>query len=251
MVELDAPTFGIFRIAVPAGPNRAPMTWETFAAAVRRQCGGDNLLQIINEILRSVLPMGADAENDYTFVAPDRVRYRILLVKHQRYGTNRRDFVINFVPTIRRDPGGDTATSQLTAAIMLGSKYWFMFLEASSPYALPLFANCASARIFEALVKRMVRDIERVLLEAADDGLSDKDSLIQLLGKADEVTDMYNVWWPAMDRLREEAGRVIGAGDGFDRGKFMETHQAFTEICKTVNRDFIRLCLEAYGRHLG
>ena len=251
VVEMDVPTFGIFRIAVPASPNRASMTWASFGNAVRRQCGGDNLLQIISEILRSVLPMGADAENDYTFVAPDHVRYRVLLVKHQRYGTNRRDFIINFVPTIRRDAGGDQATSQLTAAIMLGSKYWFMFLESNSPYTLAIFENTAKGRAFEALIKKMIRDVERVLLEAADEGLSDKDTLIELLGKADEVTEMFDVWWPSMDRLREEAARIAAGAENSDRSRFMEAHRSFTDISRTVNRDFIRLCLDAYGRRLG
>jgi len=245
-LEFDVPTFGIFKLAVPAGPTRTPMTWNDFGTMVRRQCGGDALLKIVNEVLCSVLPMGCDAENDLSFVAPDRVRYRVLLVKHQRYGTNRRDFVINFVPTIRRDAGGDKATSQLTAAIMMASKYWFMFLETDSAYSPEAFARSKS---LESMVRKMLRDMNRVSLEASDDGLADKSVLADLLGRADEVNEMITAWWPTMDRMRQAAEAVLSSREGA-REAFIVALKDFIEVSKTVNRNFIRLCLDAYKARL-
>ena len=64
LVELDVPTYTIFKLGVPAGPSLPAMSWKDFSVMVRRQCGGDNLLRVINSILTSVMPMGADAEND-------------------------------------------------------------------------------------------------------------------------------------------------------------------------------------------
>jgi hypothetical protein len=248
-LEFDIPTFGIFKLAVPAGPTRSPMTWQDFGTMVRRQCGSDALLKIVNEVLCSVLPMGSDAENDLSFVAPDRVRYRVLLVKHQCYGTNRRDFVINFVPTIKRDAGGDKATSQLTGAIMMASKYWFMFLENDSTYSPDAFARAAPTKALDSMVRKMLRDMDRVSLEASEDGLADKSVLGDLLGNADEVNEMSTAWWPTLDQLRRTADAVLNSREGA-RAEFLAALNEFVEVSKTVNRNFIRLCLDAYKTRL-
>jgi hypothetical protein len=248
-VELDIPTYALFRLAAPAGQPRSPITWQDFGEIIRRQCGGDALLKIIDEVLCSVLPLGADAENDYTFIAPNRLRYRVLLVKHQRYGTNRREFVINFVPTIKRDAGGNEATTQLTAVIMMASKYWFMFLESESNYSLEAFRRAEPLGTFASLARKMLRDMDRVVLEANDDGLTNKDVLDDLLGRSDELSDMRNIWWPAMDRLRAAANSVVRADDK-NRDDFMSALADFTELSRTLNRDFIRLCLDSYKLRL-
>jgi hypothetical protein len=215
---------------------------------VRQQQGVEGLLKMITEVLCSVLPYGADAENDFTFVAPNGIRYRVLLVKHQRYGTNRRDFVINFVPTLRRDVGGDEVTTQLMAAIAMASKYWFMFLEDASSYSVAAFNRCDAPETFVAQVKKMLRDMDRVSLEAADDGLADKRVLVELLGRREDLTEMFGIWWPAMDRLRGAANEIV-AGEA-EREFFIAQLSKFLEVSRSLNRDFIRWCLDAYKSRL-
>jgi hypothetical protein len=131
----------------------------------------------------------------------------------------------------------------------MASKYWFMFLESESNYSLEAFRRAKPLSAFASLARKMLRDMDRVVLEANDDGLTNKDVLDDLLGKSDELSDMRNIWWPAMDRLRAAADSVIH-GDDKDRDEFMSALSDFTELSRTLNRDFIRLCLDSYKLRL-
>jgi hypothetical protein len=239
-------------IPVPAGPSLPAMSWKDFSVMVRRQCGGDNLLRVINSILTSVMPMGADAENDHSFIAPNGTRYRVLLMQHQRYGTNKRDFILSFVPTISRNPGGDRETSEFVGAIMLASKYRFMFLEKDSPYSVEAFKSLDELQKLKNVAKKMVRDMDRVIIEAADDGLSDKNALLKLLGEdSDDVKEMFDTWWPALDRFKEETKSFLNNLTHESRGVFLEALGAFISLTVPINHHFIRLCLDGYQRRLG
>ena len=133
---------------------------------------------------------------------------------------------------------------------MLGLKCWFMFLEDASPYAFSMFDGVADIESFEAHVKKMVSDIDRVTLDAAHEGISDSETFIDVLGKTDEAAEVFDIWWHALAKLREEAAQITESEGALDKEPFMQAHRVFTELSKTAILDFMRLCLNARGRCL-
>lgn len=146
-VVLEATTCGVLDYGVPKEESNVTMTWQEFEDMVRRKTGGLNFTNMVSEVVISALPNNAEALNDHFFSAPDKNSYRILLVQHRLYGNGNRDFVINLVETLRPiSREGNKDTSIITAAIMLASKYRFLFLEQDSRYG--------ASRIAELIAKK-------------------------------------------------------------------------------------------------
>jgi len=247
-VTLETTTCGVLDYAVPKEQPNVPMTWKDFEAVVRRKTGGLNFTDMVTDVIMSALPYNAEALNDHFFLAPDEKSYRILLVMHRLYGNGNREFVINLVETLRPISGeGDRETSIITAAIMLASKYRFLFLEQDSRYGLGRIAQLTSGNSTIS-VRQMLKDMDRVHNEGSREGLGDESALIRLFGPAEEfeVRALFEDFWPPLLAMKDAAGAFLEAPGDVTREAFAKTHKAFVERTQAVNQRFISLCLARY-----
>jgi len=247
-VILEATTCGVLDYGVPKELSNVTMTWKEFEAVVRRKTGGLNFTSMIADVIISALPYSAEALNDHFFLAPDEKSYRILLVMHRLYGNGNREFVINLVETLRPISGeGDKETSIITAAIMLASKYRFLFLEQDSRYGLNRIAQLTRGNGTIA-VRQMLKDMDRVHNEGSREGLGDESALIRLFGPAEEfeVRALFQDFWPPLLAMKEAAGAFLEAPGDAAREVFAQKHKAFVERTQEINQRFISLCLTRY-----
>ena len=247
-VVLEATTCNVLDYGVPREQPNVSMSWQELEEFVRSKTGGLNFTNMVAEVIMSSLPNNAEALNDHFFSAPDEKRYRILLVQHRLYGNGNRDFVINLVETLRPIAGeGDRNTTIITAAIMLASKYRFLFLEQDSRYGANRIAQLVAGTSTNA-VRQMLKDMDRVHAEGTKEGLGDATALIKLFGPAEEyeVRELFEQFWPPLLAMKDAAGTFLdGPGDA-TRSAFLEKHRAFVETTRDINSRFISMCLARY-----
>jgi hypothetical protein len=244
-VELGGPLYGLLDMAVPSHTSLSVKTWKDLRDIVHQQTGGDILCELISEVIFSVLPFKAEAQNDLTFIAPDGQRYRVILVRHSVYGNGRRDFVINMVQTLKRDYGGDERTSILAAAIMLSAKFRFLFLEEKSRYARNAF-DLLNEDDFIAHLRQMLQDMKRINAEAAEEGFADQESLIKLFGNGQEVRSLFQRWWPPVTKLEEAASSYLKEPSAAAQAAVVARHREMVGAIAPVNTKFTALALQAY-----
>ena len=247
-VILEPTTCGVLDYAVSQEETNVSMTWLEFQAMVRRKTGGLVFTSMIEEVVMSALPNNAEALNDHFFSAPDEKSYRILLVMHKLYGNGNREFVFNLVETLRPIAGeGDKHTSIITAAIMLASKYRFLFLEGDSRYGAGRIAQLTGGNSTIA-VRQMLKDMDRVHAEGTKEGLGDQTALIKLFGPAEEfeVRALFEQFWPPLIAMREAAAAFLEQPNDATRQEFAERHKAFVESSQVLNSRFISMCLARY-----
>jgi hypothetical protein len=247
-VVLEATTCGVLDYGVPKEQPNVSMTWQQLEDIVRRKTGGLNFTNMVAEVIMSALPNNAEALNDHFFSAPDEKSYRILLVQHRLYGNGNRDFVINLVETLRPISGeGDKNTSIITAAIMLASKYRFLFLEQDSRYGESKISQLIGEKGTIA-VRQMLKDMDRVHAEGTKEGLGDQTALIRLFGPAEEfeVRALFEAFWPPLLAMKEAAAVFLEEPVDAKREAFLQKHKAFVELSRDVNKRFISLCLGRY-----
>jgi hypothetical protein len=234
--------------AVSQQEANVSLTWPEFQNIVRRKTGGLIFTGMIEEVITSSLPDNAEALNDHFFSAPDEKSYRILLVMHKLYGNGNREFVINLVETLRPMVGeGDRNTSIIAAAIMLASKYRFLFLEQESRYGTSRIAQLTSGNSTYA-VRQMLKDMDRVHAEGTKEGLGDQTALIKLFGPAEEfeVHALFERFWPPMIAMKDAAAAYMEKPGEATRQEFVEKHRIFVESSHEVNARFISMCLARY-----
>jgi hypothetical protein len=167
---------------------------------------------------------------------------------HRLYGNGNREFVINLVETLRPISGeGDKETSIITAAIMLASKYRFLFLEQDSRYGLGRMTQLSSGN-GKTVVRQMLKDMDRVHNEGSREGLGDESALIRLFGPAEEfeVRELFQDFWPPLLAMKDAAGAFLEAPTDATREVFAKAHRAFVECSQGINQRFITLCLARY-----
>ncbi len=247
-VILEDKTCGVLDYGVPKELRNVSMTWLEFQKVVRQKTGGLNFTNMVEEVVMSALPNNAEALNDHFFSAPDQKSYRILLVMHRLYGNGNREFVINLVETLRPISGdGDKNTSIITAAIMLASKYRFLFLEQDSRYGAARISQLIRGNSTIA-VRQMLKDMDRVHAEGTKEGLGDETALIKLFGPAEEfeVRALFEEFWPPLIALKEAAAALLEAPGDATREAFLQKHKAFILTTQEINQRFISLCLGRY-----
>jgi hypothetical protein len=224
------------------------MSWKELEAVVRKKTGSLTFTNMVAEVIMSALPYSAEALNDHFFLAPDEKSYRILLVVHKLYGNGNREFIINLVETLRPIAGeGDKETSIITAAIMLASKYRFLFLEQDSRYGINRIGQLVSGNSTIA-VRQMLKDMDRVHSEGSREGFGDEGALIRLFGANEEfeVRALFEEFWPPLLAMREAAAAFLEKPSTETREAFAREHKAFVDSSQRVNARFISLCLGRY-----
>jgi hypothetical protein len=242
-VIIDVPTYTVFEIGIPYDPSRNKMKWSEFESKVREKSGSSSLIEMINEIVVSILPDEEKAVNDHVFRAPNGFRYRVILAKHELYGNGKREFVVHFIETLKGVTGGDERTTTLASGIMLASKYRFLFLEEQSRYSPKGLASKTGRSLLKEL-KHLLKDLDRVHIQAADDGLADVSALTRLLGNNDDLPEMFIDWWTAVDRLKSG---VQGYLD--DQVSEIDVQKKIEDFCLTtrsLNHQFLALAMEKY-----
>ena len=248
IVILEPTTCGVLDYAVSKEEANVTMTWQEFQTMVRRKTGGLIFTGMIEEVIMSALPYNAEALNDHFFSAPDEKSYRILLVMHKLYGNGNREFVINLVETLRPIGGeGDKNTSIITAAIMLASKYRFLFLEQDSRYGTSRIAQLTGGNSTIA-VRQMLKDMDRVHAEGTKEGLGDVKALIKLFGPGEEfeVHSLFERFWPPLIAMKEAAAAFLEKPGDATREEFTKRHKAFVDSSQVLNSRFISMCLARY-----
>jgi hypothetical protein len=249
-VAIDATVYGLFKIGMPSGITVRNLKWRAFSDEVSREMGGPHLEMIINAVVCSVLPNRDEAINDYTFVAPNGTRYRVILTRHVEYRDGRRSFSINLIETLGVQQSGDTGTTLLVSAIMLASRFRFLFLERSSEYSVDQVAKLESEQLVTRL-KKLLREWKKINIEAADHGLADRSAIKRLLpGHEDEIDDLFTHWWSWVDEFEAAAALHIEAPTVQSRDAFVRTYSKVQLATDKVNRRFIGLCLSAYEREI-
>ena len=247
-VVLETTTCGVFKYGVPREQASVAKTWKEFEEIIQQQTGGLNFTAMITDVIVSALPNNAEALNDHFFLAPDEKSYRILLVMHRLYGNGNREFVLNLVETLRPIAGeGDKETSLMTAAIMLASKYRFLFLEQESKYSVERISQAIKGSSTIA-VRQLLKDLDRVHAEATKEGFADETALIKMFGTADEyeVRDLFERFWPPLIAMKTAASQFMEAPSDQTREEFIEKHKGFVDLTKEINQRFIALCLNKY-----
>jgi hypothetical protein len=247
-VILEATTCGVLDYGVPKELSNVSMSWKEFEAVVRRKTGGLNFTGMVADVIMSALPYNAEALNDHFFLAPDEKSYRILLVMHRLYGNGNREFVVNLVETLRPiSVEGDKNTSIITAAIMLASKYRFLFLEQDSRYGTSRISQL-TGRNNTVAVRQMLKDMDRVHSEGSREGLGDESALIKLFGPAEEfeVRALFDGFWGPLLAMKEAAAAYLDTPTDATREAFTQRHRAFVESSDVINKQFISLCLGRY-----
>jgi len=253
IVVLEATTCSVLKYSVPREQASVTKSWKEFEDIVRQQTGALTFPAMITDVIVSALPNNAEALNDHSFLAPDGKSYRILLVMHRLYGNGKREFVINLVETLRPMTGeGNRETSLMTAAIMLASKYRFLFLEQESRYGPEKIGQAIRANSVIA-VRQLLRDLDRVHAEATKEGFADETALVALFGPAQEfeVRDLFERFWPLMIAMKEAAAAFLDEPADKTRELFLERHRAFVEQTRDINQRFISLCLGRYQSLIG
>jgi hypothetical protein len=247
-VILEPTTCRVLDYAVSQQEANVSLTWLEFQSVVRRKTGGLIFTSMIEEVITSALPDNSEALNDHFFSAPDEKSYRILLVMHKLYGNGNREFVINLVETLRPIVGeGDRNTSIIAAAIMLASKYRFLFLEQESRYGANRIAQLTSGNNTYA-VRQMLKDMDRVHAEGTKEGLGDQSALVKLFGPAEEfeVHALFEQFWPPMIAMKDAASAYLEKPDEATRQVFVQKHKTFVDSSQAVNARFISMCLGRY-----
>jgi hypothetical protein len=247
-VILEPTTCRVLDYAVSQQEANVSLSWMEFQSIVRRKTGGLVFTSMIEEVITSALPDNAEALNDHFFSAPDQKNYRILLVMHKLYGNGNREFVINLVETLRPIVGeGDRNTTIIAAAIMLASKYRFLFLEQESRYGANRVAQLTAGNSTYA-VRQMLKDMDRVHAEGTKEGLGDQTALIKLFGPAEEfeVHALFEQFWPPMIAMKDAAAAYLEKPDEATRQDFVQKHKAFVDSTQAVNARFISMCLARY-----
>ncbi len=247
-VILEPTTCRVLDYAVSQQEANVSMSWQEFQNIVRRKTGGLIFTGMVEEVITSALPDNAEALNDHFFSAPDDKSYRILLVMHKLYGNGNREFVINLVETLRPMVGeGDRNTSIIAAAIMLASKYRFLFLEQESRYGAARIAQLTSGNSTYA-VRQMLKDMDRVHAEGTKEGLGDQNALVKLFGPAEEfeVHALFEQFWPPMIVMKDAAAAYLETPNDATRQEFVQKHKAFVNSSQSVNARFISMCLGRY-----
>jgi hypothetical protein len=250
-VTIDMPVYSLFRIGTPAGTTVGSMKWRAFNDLVSHEMGGPHLEFIINSVVCSVLPSRDEAINDHTFLAPNGTRYRVILTRHVLYRDGRRGFSINFIETLAVAQSGDSRTTMLVAAIMLASRFRFLFLENASEYSVDQVSRVDGEQMSIRL-KKLLREWKKINMEAADHGLSDITAIKRLLpDHDDEVEELFSKWWAWVSDFEKSAARFIETPSPEARDAFVVTYSKVQAATDKVNRRFISLCLAAYERELG
>lgn len=253
VVVLEATTCGVLKYGVPREQASVTKTWKEFEEIVLQQTGGLNFTAMMTDVIVSALPNNAEALNDHFFLAPDEKSYRILLVMHRLYGNGKREFVVNLVETLRPISGeGNKETSVMTAAIMLASKYRFLFLEQESRYGTEKIGQAIKGNSTVA-VRQLLKDMDRVHAEATKEGLADETALIKLFGPTEEyeVRDLFEKFWPPLIDMKTAASRFLEEPNNQTREAFVEKHRGFVALTQGINQRFIALCLSKYHSLIG
>jgi hypothetical protein len=248
IVVLEATTCGVFKYGVSKEQTSVTKTWKEFEDLVLQQTGALNFTTMTADVIVSALPNNAEALNDHCFLAPDEKSYRILLVMHRLYGNGKREFVVNLVETLRPISGeGDKDTSVMTAAIMLASKYRFLFLEQESRYGTDRMAQATGGNSTIA-VRQLIKDLDRVHAEASKEGFGDESALTKLFSPADEfeVRDLFGKFWPPLTAMKRAASDFIEKPSDQTRVLLTDAHKIFVDACRSINSRFITLCMARY-----
>lgn len=247
-VVIGSPTYSVLNLGFPAGSgDQVKKSWPDFCRLVIRQSGGEHLPRILSEIVQSVLPFASEPQNDLVFLAPNQKRYRIVLVKHQLYGNGRRDFIFNLIETLKSVNGGDQKSTMLTAAIMLASRYRSIFLEKEARYGRNSFTDLGNDDLI-LHCKQMLKDLQRINLDAAEDGFNDMGALSALLGKGEAVKSLFDRWWPPLNTLEDAAAAFSLEPSIQTRSALLEAHIRFLDVSDSVNQKFMSMCLAAYQK---
>lgn len=247
-VVIGNAAYSVLNLGFPSGSGDfVKRSWPDFCRLVVRQSGGEHLPRILSEIVGSVLPFASDPQNDLVFLAPNQKRYRVVLVKHQLYGNGRRDFIFNLIETLKPVGGGDQKSTMLTAAIMLASRYRSVFLEKDARYGRGRFDEMGEEDLI-LQTKQMLKDLQRINFDAAEEGFNDVSALITLLGESEAVKALFARWWPPLNAL-EDAATAFSMEPGAEtRAALIRAHNTFLDVSDTVNHKFMSLCLRTYQR---
>jgi hypothetical protein len=168
--------------------------------------------------------------------------YRLILTTGTAYYNNHMEVSVYLVDFYRRKDYGDPSTSLLLKALLLVSRYRFMFLEDQSEFHYINIALADIAQIPE-LARRIISELD---LLTSDMYVADL-QLPATWGKfvsLETVQEMHSIWSPLDERLRhccdprnfETPEKSSNTGDSISREKLLATRNELANVLEECRK---------------
>jgi hypothetical protein len=232
-----------YSLKIPGSSDESPaeLDWAAFNDS-RGVAGNTHLSAIIYEIIGAFLPDQFDAKNDYLFQTPDHHTYRVILVRYEKFGDGRSEFIFNLIETLVPLQGGDPRTTLITSAIVMATQFRSLFIESDATY------NTNKLAAIDGLsdtAKDLLRDLRRVRIESATLQVTET-KLAEALGEGERVHNWNTQWWPPVRALEVAAQEFIDDTSAINRTGFLDALKKMIETTCDINRQFTSLCLKVY-----
>jgi hypothetical protein len=194
-------TFNV--LGLPAAlpqPNREDgtysMEWGELVDSLKKQA--KNVVPWIDYVEASILAQlkaGNSEPPQLSFQSADGKTYRPIIGRFKLYRNGARRYYVQLIPTLPRGFPGLEETSFPLIGLIFGARFWFKFSEDEDSF-LRLFGNDRSDADFDLEVRSLDSYLQRMIAEASEFGLSNKESMKRLMRPQDApiVDHFFNVW---------------------------------------------------------
>ena len=239
--------FGISPIYAKSGDVR-PIRWSEFVSAVHKVGITSKWTSRLQDAIISTYEAPIDLQNNISFISQDKESYRSLITRYKIYRNGVRKYFIGFVRALDRRLDGDDETSIVLIALVIASRFRFMFYEANSPFRLA-YIETLSAEELQIAITEMRNGLDQMVQEGARLGLETREQVISFFGSEHSalIRQFFDIWEKFRESLYSSADKYIAQEEEECKRLFLASFAGFLDRMRVVNSRFIALCLEKYG----
>jgi TIR domain len=199
--EAEIATFNILGLpsGIPqlnAADKSYSIGWKALVDALGKRAG--NIVPWISYVEASILAQlkaGNSEPPQLSFLGADGKSYRPVIGRFEVFRNGTRRYYVQLIPTMEKSFPGRPETSFPLIGLIFAARFWFKFCEDEEAF-LRAFAADKSDVAFDLEVRSLDSYLQRMIAEASEFGLSDKESMKKLMKEDDAtlVDHFFEVW---------------------------------------------------------
>jgi hypothetical protein len=221
--------------------NLYSIDWKTLVENVSRRAG--NVVPWITYVETSILAQlraGNSQPPQLSFLGADGKPYRPVIGRFKVYRNGTRRYYVQLIPTLERAFPGREDTSFPLIGLIFGARFWFKFCENEEAFIGSFAPEKADAE-FDLEVRSMDSYLQRMIAEAGEFGLADRESMKRFMKVEDAslVDHFFAVWQASYGEISALFKRRLEGKEG--KREVTEGIEAFVEAVKPINMKFMNM----------
>jgi hypothetical protein len=226
------------------------MEWKDLVANLRKQAG--NVVPWIDYVEASILAQlkaGNSEPPQLSFLGADGKSYRPVIGRFKVYRNGTRRYYVQLIQTLQRGFPGLEETSFPLIGLIFAARFSFKFCE-NEENLLRSFGGDRSDADFDLEARSLDSYLQRMIAEASEFGLSNKESMKHLMRPQDApvVDHFFEVWQSAYDNLASLLKGWLERKR--KKGDVRAGVEAFVESVTPLNKRFMEMMFCELARRL-